>query len=58
MAILICFRTPLCMQFSVMWNLEPDEDMFRGTTVMFLSLVMLFAVYIFAVILVGYAVIG
>eukprot|EP00731_Ephydatia_muelleri_P025324 Em0017g407a len=45
-------------KFSVMWNLEPEEDLFRGSTVMFLSLVMLFAVYVFAVSLVGYAIIG
>eukprot|EP00731_Ephydatia_muelleri_P025327 Em0017g410a len=43
---------------SVMWNLGPEDDLFRGSTVMFLSIVLLFSVYIFAVSLVGYAVIG
>ena len=46
------------LQCSVMWNLGPEDDLFRGSTVMFLSIVLLFSVYIFAVSLVGYAVIG
>ena len=45
-------------QYSVMWNLAPEEDMFKGSTVMFLSISILFVVFIFSVSLVGYAVIG
>lgn len=46
------------IQYSVMWNLKPEDDLFRGSTVMFLSILVLSAVYVFAISLVGYAIIG
>ena len=42
----------------MMWNLKPEDDLFRGSTVMFLSILVLSAVYVFAISLVGYAIIG
>ena len=46
-------------KFSVVWNLEPDNDaIFRHPRMMFLSLIFILIVYICAFLLVGYAVIS
>ena len=62
MATTVCLSIALSFvvsrsQYSCMWNLEPDEDIVRGSRMMFLSQLHFLFVYVCAFILVGYAVI-